>query len=89
MTHALVCKIAALFRDGASMRRIARTLRISRRTVSQALQQDDQASGTGPPPPKMARARPQQCCKIVADSGLCHLQDAAPTEIRARMAAPA
>jgi transposase len=57
MTHALVCKIAALFRDGTSMRRIARTLRISRRTVSQALQQDDQASGTGPSPrPKAARA---------------------------------
>ena len=57
MTHALVCKIAALFRDGASMRRIAHTLRVSRRTVSQALQQDDQASGTGSPPrPKAARA---------------------------------
>lgn len=57
MTHALVCKIAALFRDGASMRRIARTLRISRRTVGQALQQDNQASGTGPPAPqKAARA---------------------------------
>src|SRR5690349_7352186 len=56
MTHALVSKIAALFRDGTSMRRIARSLGISRRTVSQALRQDNQASGTGPPPrPKAAR----------------------------------
>ena len=32
--------------------------------------------------------RPQQCCKIVPDSRLCHFQNAAPTEVRARMAAP-
>src|SRR5262249_33019622 len=58
MTHALVCKIAALFRDGTSMRRIARSLGISRRTVSQALRQDNQARGTGPPlRPKAARGR--------------------------------
>src|SRR4051794_37996792 len=56
MTHALVCKIAALFHDGASMRRIARSLGVSRRTVSQALRQVNQASGTGPlPRPKAAR----------------------------------
>ena len=54
MTHALVCKIAALFQDGSSMRGIARSLRVSRRTVSRALQQVDQPHGTGPPPPPKA-----------------------------------
>ena len=34
------------------------------------------------------QARPQQCCKIVPDSRLCHFQSAAPTDLRARMAAP-
>jgi transposase len=57
MTHALVCKIAALFRGGASMRWIARSLGISRRTVSKALEEDEQVRGTGSPPrPKAARA---------------------------------
>ena len=34
------------------------------------------------------RPRPQQCCKIVPDSRLCHFQNAASTDLRARMAAP-
>jgi hypothetical protein len=38
---------------------------------------------------KVERSRPQQCCKIVPDSRLCHFQNAAQTEVRARMAAPA
>jgi retron-type reverse transcriptase len=33
-------------------------------------------------------SRPQQCCEIVPDSRLCHFQNAAPTNVRARMAAP-
>jgi len=34
------------------------------------------------------RSRPQQCCETVPDSRLCHFQNAAPTDVRARMAAP-
>ena len=56
MNSELVSKIVALFRGGASMRRIARSLGISPRSVSKALAQVEQARGTGPPPrPKAAR----------------------------------
>ena len=59
MNSDLVNQIVALFRGGASMRRIARSLGVSRRTVSKALGQIDRARGLGPPEgsprPKMAR----------------------------------
>jgi transposase len=55
MNSDLVHKIVALFRGGASMRRIARCLGVCPRTVSKALAQVEQARGTGPPPPKAAR----------------------------------
>src|SRR5206468_9693785 len=55
-------KIVALFRGGASMRRIAQSLGVSRRTVSKALRQVEQARGTGPPQgsPRPAAARGSQ-----------------------------
>jgi transposase len=56
MNSDLVHKIVALFRGGASMRRIARCLGVSPRSVSKALAEVEQARGTGPPPrPKAAR----------------------------------
>jgi transposase len=56
MNSDLTLKIVALFHGGASMRRIARSLGVSRRTVSKALRLVEQARGTGPPPrPKAAR----------------------------------
>lgn len=56
MNADLVHKIVVLFRGGASMRRIARSLGVSPRSVSKALAQVEQARGTGPPTrPKAAR----------------------------------
>ncbi|MFL6114896.1 MAG: IS21 family transposase, partial [Catenulispora sp.] len=56
MNRELVAKIVALFHGGASMRRIARCLGVSPRSVSKALAEVEQARGTGPPPrPKAAR----------------------------------
>jgi hypothetical protein len=37
---------------------------------------------------KAGSSRPQQCCKNVLDPRFCHLPNAAPTEVRAGMAAP-
>ena len=56
MNSDLVHKIVALFHGGASMRRIAQSLGVSRRTVSKALAQVERARGGGPVPrPKAAR----------------------------------
>ena len=55
MNNELVSKIVALFHGGASMRRIARSLGVSRRTVHKALGQVEQARGAGPTP----RPRPR------------------------------
>ncbi len=56
MNNERVSKIVALFHGGASMRRIARSLGVSPRTVKKALGQVEEARGTGPPPPlKVAR----------------------------------
>jgi transposase len=56
MNNELVSKIVVLFHGGASMRRIARSLGVSPRTVKKALAQVEEARGTGPPPrPKAAR----------------------------------
>jgi transposase len=56
MNDTLISQIVALFHGGASMRRIARSLRISRRTVAKALGQIEQARGEGPTlPPKAQR----------------------------------
>jgi transposase len=62
MNSDLVHKIVALSRGGASMRRIARSLGISRRTVKKALGQVEHARGDGPPegPPRAAAARGSQ-----------------------------
>jgi transposase len=54
MNSDLVHKIVALFRGGASMRRIARCLGVSPRSVKKALAEVEQARGTGPPPRKRA-----------------------------------
>jgi transposase len=48
MNDTLISQIVALFHGGASMRRIARSLGISRRTVAKALGQIEQARGAGP-----------------------------------------
>jgi transposase len=56
MNAELVHKIVALFHGGASVRRIARSLGVSRRTVDKALGQVEQARGAGETPrPKVAR----------------------------------
>jgi transposase len=47
MNDTLINKIVALSHGGASMRRIARSLGVSRRTVAKALQQIEQARGDG------------------------------------------
>ena len=58
MNTELVQKIVTLFHGGASMRRIARSLGVSRRTVNKALEQVEHARGGGPPPrPKPLRGR--------------------------------
>ena len=48
MNTELVSKIVALFRGGASVRRIALSLGVSRRTVNKALGQVERARGAGP-----------------------------------------
>ena len=47
MNEALIHEIVVRFRGGASMRHIAQSLRISRRTVKQALDQVEQDRGVG------------------------------------------
>ena len=57
MNNELVSKIVALFHGGASMRRIARSLGVSRRTVNEGVGAGrSKPAATGPPPrPKAAR----------------------------------
>jgi transposase len=50
MNDSLIHEIVLRFRGGASMRRIAQTLHISRRTVRRALDQVDRARTAGPTP---------------------------------------
>ncbi len=50
MNDALIHEIVIRFRGGASMRRIAQSLRISRRTVKRALDQTEQVRGAGSTP---------------------------------------
>ena len=50
MNDTLIHEIVLRFRGGASMRRIAQSLHISRRTVRRALDQVDQTRAAGPPP---------------------------------------
>lgn len=59
MNTELVAKIVALFHGGASIRRIALSLGVSRRTVHRALGQVEQARGGAPPEsaPRPATAR--------------------------------
>ena len=59
MNNELVSKIVALFHGGASMRRIALSLGVSRHTVKKALGQIEQARGGGPQPtaPRPATTR--------------------------------
>ena len=49
MNSTLIHQIVTLFTGGASIRRIAHRLQISRRTVRRALAQLEQARATGPP----------------------------------------
>jgi len=62
MNSTLIHQIVTLFCDGASIRRIAHRLQISRRTVRRALAQLEQARATGPPVelPRPAAARGSQ-----------------------------
>src|SRR5579885_1734798 len=59
MNSDLIHKIVSLSQGGASMRRIARSLGVSRRTVKKALGQVEGARGSGPlqGPPRSAPAR--------------------------------
>ena len=50
MNDTLIHEIVLRFRGGASMRQIARSLHVSRRTVRQVLDRVDQARITGPAP---------------------------------------
>ena len=49
MNDTVIHEIVVLFHGGASMRRIAQSLRVSRRTVRRALEQVEQARTAGPP----------------------------------------
>jgi transposase len=49
MNSTLIHQIVTLFRGGASMRRIAQSLRIGRHTVRRALAQIERARTAGPP----------------------------------------
>jgi transposase len=62
MNDALIHEIVVRFRGGASMRRIAQSLRISRRTVKRALDQVDQGrdAGSTPGPPQPSTRRGSQ-----------------------------
>jgi transposase len=62
MNNELVNKIVALFQGRASVRRIALSLGVSRRTVKKTLEQVEQARGDGPPqgPPQPATRRGSQ-----------------------------
>jgi transposase len=61
MNNELVAKIVALFHGGASVRRIALSLGVSRRTVHRALGQVEQARGGSPArAPRAATARPSK-----------------------------
>jgi transposase len=56
MNDSVINEIVALFHGGASVRRIARSLGVSRRTVDRALRQVEQARGPGATPrPQWAR----------------------------------
>jgi transposase len=59
MNPELVSKIVALFHGGASVRRIASSLQVSRRTVHKALGQVEQARG-GEPTPRPPAMRPSK-----------------------------
>ena len=65
MNDELVNKIVALFHGGASVRRIALSLGVSRRTVHRALGQVEQARGGGPPA-TAARAATARASKLDA-----------------------
>jgi len=62
MNPALIHQIVTLFQGGASMRRIARSLGISRKTVHRVLEHVQQSRGDGraDPPPTAKKQRPSQ-----------------------------
>jgi transposase len=81
MNSDLVHKIVALSRGGASMRRIARSLGVSRRTVKKALAQVEQARGDGPPE---GAARPAAARPAAARGSRLDAYDAAIADLLAR-----
>jgi transposase len=62
MNDSVINEIVALFHGGASVRRIARSLGVSRRTVDKALRQVEQARGAG------AAARPKRARGSLLDA---------------------
>jgi transposase len=60
MNDTVLHQIVVLFQGGASIRRIARSLHVSRRTVRRALEQHRQARTAGPPAPGPAPRRTSQ-----------------------------
>lgn len=65
MNDALIHEIVLRFRGGASMRQIAQSLHVSRRTVRRALDQVDQARMAGPAPGE-SPARPRRTSQLDA-----------------------
>ena len=68
MNDTLIHEIVLRFRGGASMRRIAQSLHISRRTVRRVLDQVDQARMAGPAPGE-SQARPRRGSQLDAFEG--------------------
>ena len=68
MNDTVIHEIVLRFRGGASMRQIAQSLHISRRTVRRALDQVDQARTAGPAPGE-SQARPRRGSQLDAYEG--------------------
>jgi transposase len=68
MNDTLIHEIVLRFRGGASMRRIAQSLHISRRTVRRVLDQVDQARIASPAPGE-SQARPRRGSQLDAFEG--------------------
>ena len=68
MNDSLIHEIVLRFRGGASMRRIAQSLHISRRTVRRALDQVDQAR-MADPAPGAPPAQPRRTSQLDAYEG--------------------
>ena len=83
MNSTLIHQIVTLFCEGASIRRIAHRLQISRRTVRRALAQLEQARTTGPPA-ELPRSAPSRGSQLDAHEAAIAALFARHPEITAR-----